>query len=124
MRKTSSPCLNTGEIVLSAIKKLMKNTGWTTRTIIKFIKLEYHVGDPNIGRKVSRALKRGVRLGILQKERGRYRLNDVSRLARPVSAREIRTRQKSRKGERYGKTYLRSTKRIKKQRTTVTMSDS
>lgn len=45
---------NTGEIVLSAIKKLMKNTGWTARTIIKFIKLEYRVRDPKISRKVSR----------------------------------------------------------------------
>lgn len=47
---------NTGEIVLSAIKKLMKNTGWTTRTIIKFIKLEYSISDPKINRKVSRSV--------------------------------------------------------------------
>ncbi|XP_028158517.1 uncharacterized protein LOC114351475 [Ostrinia furnacalis] len=94
MGKASASTLNTGEIVLSAIKKLMRNTGWTARTIIKFIKMEYRVSDPKLSRKVSRALKRGVKLGLLQMERGRYRLNDMSRLARPVSAREIRLRQR------------------------------
>ncbi|XP_049866246.1 uncharacterized protein LOC126366945 [Pectinophora gossypiella] len=89
----SAACQNTGEIVLSAIKKLMKNTGWTARTIVKFIKMEYTINDPNISRKVSRALKRGVRLGLLMMDRGRYRLNDMSRLARPIEAREIRGRQ-------------------------------
>lgn len=45
---------NTGQIVLTAIKKLMKNTAWTARTIVKFIKMEYSINDPNISRKVSR----------------------------------------------------------------------
>ncbi|RVE46294.1 hypothetical protein evm_009013 [Chilo suppressalis] len=94
MTKASASTLNTGEIVLSAIKKLMRNTGWTARTIIKFIKMEYKVADPKLNRKVSRALKRGVKLGLLQMERGRYRLNELSRLVRPVSAREIRMRQR------------------------------
>lgn len=55
-RKTpaTTPNVNTGEMVLSAIKKLMKNTGWTARTIIKFIKMEYRVLDPKLSRKVSR----------------------------------------------------------------------
>lgn len=53
-RKNSNA--NTGEIVLSAIKKLTKNTGWTARTIVKFIKIEYALTDPNISRKVSRYL--------------------------------------------------------------------
>ncbi|KAG6448616.1 hypothetical protein O3G_MSEX005562 [Manduca sexta] len=91
---------NTGEVVVSAIKKLMKNTGWSARTIIKFIKMEYSICDPKISRKVSRALKRGVRLGLLQMERGRYRLNDMARLTRPVSAREIRLRPRYRPRER------------------------
>ncbi|CAH0627179.1 unnamed protein product [Chrysodeixis includens] len=95
-----SSSVNTGEMVLSAIKKLMKNTGWTARTIIKFIRMEYQVGDPKISRKVSRALKRGVRLGLLQMDRGRYRLNEMSRLARPVTAREIRQRAKPKQRER------------------------
>ncbi|KAF9798835.1 hypothetical protein SFRURICE_020399 [Spodoptera frugiperda] len=93
-RKTpaTTPNVNTGEMVLSAIKKLMKNTGWTARTIIKFIKMEYRVLDPKLSRKVSRALKRGVRLGLLQMEQGRYRLNMMSSLARNVQASEMRVR--------------------------------
>ncbi|XP_026329020.1 uncharacterized protein LOC113236995 [Hyposmocoma kahamanoa] len=74
---------NTGQLVLSAIKKLTKNTAWTARTIVKFIKMEYSLKGPNISRKVTRALKRGVKLGILQREHGRYRLNAMSRLACP-----------------------------------------
>ncbi|CAB3243658.1 unnamed protein product [Arctia plantaginis] len=85
--------ISTGEIVLSAIKKLMKNTGWTARTIIKFIKLEYRISDSKISQRVSRALKRGVRLGILQMERGRYRLNNMASLARQVSPTDIRSNQ-------------------------------
>lgn len=53
-KQPSASSLNTGEIVLSAIKKLMRNTGWTARTIIKFIKMEYKVNDPKLSRKVSR----------------------------------------------------------------------
>lgn len=52
MGKTSN--LNTGEIVLSAIKKMTKNTGWTTRTIVKFIKIEYGINDNKISKKVAR----------------------------------------------------------------------
>ncbi|KAJ8732080.1 hypothetical protein PYW08_014810 [Mythimna loreyi] len=84
--------INTGEMVLTAIKKLMKNTGWTARTIIKFIRMEFQVSDPKISRKVSRALKRGVRLGLLQLEQGRYRLNEMSRLAKSVTPRQQRQR--------------------------------
>ncbi|XP_075970542.1 uncharacterized protein LOC142972960 [Anticarsia gemmatalis] len=93
-KRPATPKINAGEMVLSAIQKLMKNTGWTARTIIKFIKTEYRILDPKISRKVSRALKRGVKLGLLQTERGRYRLKDMSlaRLAQPRSAREIRMR--------------------------------
>lgn len=47
-----------------------------------------------------RALKRGVKLGLLQAEQGRYRLNDISRLARPFKAREIRGRQRLRQRQR------------------------
>lgn len=54
MGKAVASDLNTGEIVLSAIKKLMRNTGWTARTIIKFIKMEYRLSDPKLSRKVSR----------------------------------------------------------------------
>ncbi|KPJ11362.1 hypothetical protein RR48_15001 [Papilio machaon] len=76
----TKPKPKTGEIVFSALKKLMKNTGWTCRTIIKFIKLEYKISDPRINRKVSRALKHGVRMGLLQMENGRYRLaNNMSK---------------------------------------------
>ncbi|KAJ8732697.1 hypothetical protein PYW07_015296 [Mythimna separata] len=89
---TPNPNVNTGEMVLTAIKKLMKNTGWTARTIIKFIRMEFQVSDPKISRKVSRALKRGVRLGLLQLEQGRYRLNEMSRLARSVTLRQQRQR--------------------------------
>lgn len=49
--------VSTGEIVLSAIKKLMKNTGWTARTIIKFIKLEYRISNSKISQRVSRYIK-------------------------------------------------------------------
>lgn len=53
-RGATASTANTGEMVLSAIKKLMRNTGWTARTIIKFIRMEYRVSDPKISRKVSR----------------------------------------------------------------------
>lgn len=53
-KSAPGPSVNTGEMVLSAIQKLMRNTGWTARTIIKFIKMEYRIGDPKISRKVSR----------------------------------------------------------------------
>ncbi|XP_060809804.1 uncharacterized protein LOC132903987 [Amyelois transitella] len=85
---------NTGEILISALKKLMKNTGWTARTIIKFIKLEYRITDPKISKKISRALKRGVKLGLLQVKCGRYRLNNMSGLARQVSMRQLRMRRR------------------------------
>lgn len=52
MGKTTN--LNTGEIVLSAIKKMTKNTGWTTRTIVKFIKIEYGINDNKISKKIAR----------------------------------------------------------------------
>lgn len=47
---------NTRKIVLSAIKKLMKNTGWTSRTIIKFIKTQGQ-DDSKISRKVTRQVQ-------------------------------------------------------------------
>ncbi|KAI5631973.1 linker histone h1 and h5 family domain-containing protein [Phthorimaea operculella] len=96
---------NTGELVLSAIKKLRRYTGWTARTIVKFIKMEYQLNnDPNLSRKVSRALKRGVNLGLLVKDRGRYRLNsnalsssvDSSRHVSSMSRRTYRTSRKYR----------------------------
>ncbi|PZC85385.1 uncharacterized protein LOC124630792 [Helicoverpa zea] len=96
----NSSSINTGEMVLTAIKKLMKNTGWTARTIIKFIRMEYRVADPKISRKVSRALKRGVRLGLLQMEQGRYRLNEMSRLAHSVKPRSQRPRKATKQRER------------------------
>lgn len=54
MGKTKGSSSGTGVLVLSALKKLTKNTGWTTRTITKFIKMEYRIQDPKISRKVSR----------------------------------------------------------------------
>lgn len=53
-RLSNNSTQKTGEIVLSAIKKLTKNTGWTSRTIIKFIRMEYGMTDKNIGVKASR----------------------------------------------------------------------
>ncbi|XP_059060240.1 uncharacterized protein LOC131853386 [Achroia grisella] len=100
MGKTSNSNIKTGEIVMSAIKKLMRNTGWTARTIVKFIKMEYRILDPKISRKVSRALKRGVRLGLLQMESGRYRLNKMSRLARPMNSHQMCLRRRGKKHNR------------------------
>ncbi|XP_053623791.1 uncharacterized protein LOC128682860 [Plodia interpunctella] len=94
MAKTKDLSHNTGEILISALKKLMKNTGWTTRTIIKFIKMEYRVSDPKLSKKVSRALKRGVKLGLMQVKNGRYRLNEMSGLARQMSVRHLRLRRR------------------------------
>lgn len=54
MVKASRRSKRTGEIVLSAIRKLMNNTGWTSRTIIKFIKMEYNIRDTKLNRNVSR----------------------------------------------------------------------
>lgn len=45
---------STGEIVITALKNLMKNTGWTSRTIVKFIKVEYGISEKNFGQKVNR----------------------------------------------------------------------
>lgn len=54
MKKAHIHKKNTGELVLSAIKKLTKNTGWTTKAIVKFIKIQYNIYDKNVGRKISR----------------------------------------------------------------------
>ncbi|CAK1604164.1 unnamed protein product [Parnassius mnemosyne] len=88
MPKTK-PKPKTGEIVLSALKKLTKNTGWTSRTIIKFIKLEYKLSDPRISSKISRALKRGVRMGLFQMDSGRFRLSDLAHVSHRISYRDI-----------------------------------
>lgn len=45
---------NIQELVLHSIKKLMKNTGWTSRTIIKLIKAEYQKKDASLSGRVSR----------------------------------------------------------------------
>ncbi|CAG9127070.1 hypothetical protein JYU34_016397 [Plutella xylostella] len=74
----------TGKLVLVAIKNLTKNTGWTARTIIKYIKMEYNIADPKLSLNVSRALTRGAKLGLLHAAGNRYRLNEMSGLAAPA----------------------------------------
>ncbi|XP_035722877.1 uncharacterized protein LOC118441928 [Vespa mandarinia] len=114
--KTSVPKISA--MITSAIRQLRQSQGSTSKEIMNYIISRYNLESP-IQRQMQAALKRGLNSGILDKNRGHYKLNGIAEYVLQIGKDELgekpgkRRAKKQRRREKVKKRKYRSVRRSK-----------